>query len=439
MLGIIGLILGIIVLIVGAYKGVGAIPLTLIAGLVVVLFNGLPIWDTFSEAYAGGFAGVVKSYFFIFVFSSIYAKIMEETGCTIAVGYKFIDWFGKKQAMLVSILFVSVLTYGGVSLFVVAFASIPIIFLLFQEANIPRPLAGLPLAVGSSTYTMTSLPGTPQLTNVIPSQYLGTPMTAAPIISILCSIALFVLCMIYSNHEVKKSAAKGESFALPDNYDKEKFSITDRSLLPTPWKAFAPIVVLIVIIIAGSNFITNSALLTSIAMIVAFLLCWVLNRDQLKGKSVKNIATTGSVNAINAMIGLGAVVGFGTIVSGSAAFQSIVNWVLGINMSAYWKGIFSTAVIAGITGSSSGGLRLVYTNMTEYFVASGCNLEILHRLMAIAAGSLDTLPHSSGMFLTFALLGVTHKEAYKYAFWTTVLIPAVVVVIATAIITVMGL
>lgn len=439
MLGIIGLILGIVVMIVGAYKGIGAIPLTLIAGIVVILFNGLPVWTTFAESYAGGFAGVVKSYFFIFVFSSIYAKIMEETGSTIAVGYKFIDWFGKKHAMLVSVLFVSVLTYGGVSLFVVAFAAIPIIFLLFQEANIPRPMAGLPLAIGSSTYTMTALPGSPQLTNVIPSQYLGTPMTAAPILSILCSIALFVLCMIYANIEEKRAHAKGENFVLPDNYDKEKFAIKDRSLLPTPWKAFAPIIVLIVIIIVGSNFITDSALLTSIAMIVAFFLCWVLNLEQLKNKSIRAIATAGSVNAINAMIGLGAVVAFGTIVSSSAAFQSIVEWVLNINMSAYWKGIFSTAVISGITGSSSGGLRLVYQNMTDYFLSSGCNLEILHRLMAVAAGSLDTLPHSSGMFLTFSLLSITHKEGYKFAFWTTVLIPAVVVVVATAIVTIAGM
>lgn len=161
MLGIIGLILAIACMIFFAYKGLGALPLTLMCALIVALFNGMNVWEAFSKFYMGGYTGVYMSYFLIFVFSAFYAKLMDESGSATAIGYKLIDWFGKKNVMLVSILMVSALTYGGISLFVVIFAVAPILFMLFKEAHLPRHLTITPVAIGAATYTMTSLPGTP--------------------------------------------------------------------------------------------------------------------------------------------------------------------------------------------------------------------------------------------------------------------------------------
>lgn len=440
MLGVIGMILAIVVMIWLAYKGLAAIPLTLLATLIVILTNGLPIWESYAQTYAGGFAGVVQSYFFIFVSSSIYAQLMEASGATLAIGYKFIDWFGKKRAMLVTALFTSVLTYGGVSLFVVVFAVAPIAFLLFKEAGLPRHLTAAALFMGSATYTMTCLPGSPQLTNVIPSQYLGTPMTAAPILSIILAILMFLMNWWYINYAEKKARAAGETWSFPDNYNEAAFQVRDRSELPSAITSFLPIIVLIVIIVGASqmklSIASDSALLTTIAMIAAFLVCLIGNWKHLKGKSIKNVLGTGSVNAINAMIGLAAVVAFGGVVSSSPAFQDVVKWVIGVNLSPYFKGVFATGVIAGITGSSSGGVRICLQNMTEYFMGTGCNLEVLHRLMSVAAGSLDTLPHVSGIFLMFSVLGLTHKDAYKHVFVISVVEPLILAVVFAGICTV---
>ena len=434
-LGIIGLILGIVVMVAGAYNGIEAIPLTLLAGLVVILFNQMPIWDTFATVYAGGFAATVQNYFFIFVSSAVYAKIMESSKATTAIGYKLIDWFGKDRAILVSALFVSVLTYGGVSLFVVIFAAGPIMFLLFKEADLPRHLTIGSLVMGSATYTMTCMPGTPQLTNVIPTQFLGTSMTAAPVMSIIASVVMFVMNYAYLHFEEKRARKKGEHWSFPEGYNAEAFAVTDRSELPSAGKSFVPIIALILIIIIGGKFITNSAMLTTIAMIIAFILCLILNHDHLKGQSVKKIIGTGSINAINAMIGLGAVVGFGTLVSNAASFQSIVQWVLGVEMSPYFKGVFATGVIAGITGSSSGGVRICLQNMADYFINSGCDLGKLHRIMSIAAGSLDTLPHASGLFLMFSYLGLNHKNGYKHVCVLSVIEPLILSIVLAAVCT----
>ncbi|MDR1210791.1 MAG: hypothetical protein LBK40_01020 [Spirochaetaceae bacterium] len=438
-IGILGMLIAIAIMIIGAYRGLQAIPLTILAALAVIFTNGLPLWDTFAKIYASGFGGTITAYFFIFVSSAVYALIMEKTGCAAAIGYKFIDWFGTKYVMLVSLLFVSVLTYGGVSLFVVIFATMPILFLLFKEAGLPRHAIFAPLVAGSSAYTMTTLPGTPALTNVIPSQFLGTPMTAAPVFSIILGIVFFLLCYGYCLLAEKQCRKKGEVWSYPESYDAAALEV-DRSKLPKAGIAFTPIVVLIVFIVGSSllklPYAADAALLTTLAMLIATILCIVMNLGRLSVKGVKDMIGKGSLNGISAIVGLAAVVAFGGVVSSSPAFKSIVSWVLGLNMSAYFKGVFSTGVIAGITGSSSGGVRIMLQSIGDYLIQSGANLEVMHRLVAVAAGSLDTLPHSPGIFLTMAMLGLTHKEAYKHIFWTTVGIPTVLVIVATAIATV---
>jgi H+/gluconate symporter-like permease len=315
----------------------------------------------------------------------------------------------------------------------------PILFLLFKAAGLPRHVVFAPLAAGSSAYTMTTLPGTPALTNVIPSQFLNTPMTAAPVFSIILGIVFFILCYGYCLLAEKICRKKGEQWSYPDGYDAAALEV-DRSKLPNAGVAFTPVVVLIVFIVGSSllklPFAADAALLTTLAMLIASILCILLNLKKLSVKGVKDIAGKGSIGGISAIIGLAAVVGFGGVVSSSPAFKSIVSWVLDLNMSAYFKGVVSTAVISGITGSSSGGVRIMLQNIGDYLIQSGANLEVMHRLVSVAAGSLDTLPHSPGIFLTLAMLGLTHKEAYKHLFWTTLAIPLVLVIIATAIATV---
>ena len=180
-------------------------------------------------------------------------------------------------------------------------------------------------------------------------------------------------------------------------------------------------------------------MLTVVAMLVGSVLCYVFNVSHFKGKNMRTLLGNGLGGGISAIGGLAAVVAFGTLVQNTAAYQNIVEWLMGLSMHPYLKGIFSTAVISGITGSSSGGLRLTLTSLSEFFLNSGCNPATLHRLMAIAAGSLDTLPHSAGLFLVLQVLGLNHKNSYRHMFWTSVAIPAVTVIVATLVCMALGL
>ncbi len=435
MIGIIGLLVAIGILAFLAYKGVGALPLTIAAGLVVIASNGMNLWQSFSEYYMNGYIGFFKSYFLIFASSALYAKIMEDTGSAISIGYKFIDWFGKGKAMLVVLLATSALTYGGISLFVVVFAVSPIIMVLFKEADIPRRLAMGPLLAGSAAYTMTVLPGSPQLTNVVPTTYLGTTLTAAPVFSIIVGLIMFVVEYAYLKWEEKRLRAAGEHFTYIEGTDPTMYQI-ERSQLPSASKSFIPLIVVVAMIIGFRNVMPSSASVV-LAMTVASAIAMIFNWDRIKDK--KDVINKGLGGAIGAIAGPCAVVAFGGLVQNSPAFQNVVAWINGFNMNPYITGVTATAIISGITGSSSGGVRITMETFAQQFIASGANMDYMHRLTSIAAGSLDTLPHSSGLFLMFSWLGLNHKQGYRFVFVTTVLVPFIFTIVCTAAVIALGL
>lgn len=432
-IAIIGLFLAVFVLGLGAYKGLGALTSTLLAAMVVVLTSGMNIWEGFSSFYMSGYTGAYANFFLMFCFSSLYASFMNMSGSATAIAYQFIDWFGKKKVLLVCFLITVVLTYGGVSLFVVVYAMAPIMFTLFKEADLPRHLTMAIIVAGSASISMTSLPGTPALTNVMPTEFLGTTLTAAPIFGILASLLMGAMVIYYLHICEKKARANNEHWSYPEGVDPSTYEIQDRNMLPSSTKAFLPMVVLLAIIIAGSKAGLNSTMLATGAMLAGTLTTFLLNLDKFKGKDMKKIISSGLEGGIAGIGGYAGVVAFGSVVSNSPAFISIVNWVSSLQMNPYAQGAFATMVVSAVTGSSSGGLRIMFNAFAEDFLASGANMALLHRLVSISAGSLDTLPHSPGLFLMFAVLGLTHKDAYKHVFWTTVIIPLVMTLGALAV------
>lgn len=435
MLGVIGLILAIVALIVFAYKGLGALPLAILGATIAILFNKMPIWTTFAEQFAPGYAGAFTSYLLLFVASALYAKLMDVSGMATSIGYKMVDWFGTKHVVLVGILIVGVLTYSGVSLFVVIFAVAPILFMMFQEANIPRHLTAICFSAGSSTFSMTCLPGSPQLSNVVATEYLGTTLNAAPVMGIICGIALFLLCWAYAEWATKRAKERGEVWEPMEN----AMAAPKRDEVPAAWKGFLTVVVLLVTIIVGSHMGVNASLIAVAAMLLGCVLVIILGFDKFKGTNWIKLLTDGMTSGVTSIGGIAAILGFGAVVRATPAYQTIIDWCLGLNINPLVLAVVVTCVICAITGGSSSGQRIMYETMAPTFIASGANLGILHRLIAIASGSLDTLPHSSGLFVVYQVLGLNHKNAYRHTFATSVVAPLIVTIVATIVCVAMGL
>lgn len=435
MLGVIGLILAIAALIVFAYKGLGALPLAILGALIAILFNSMPMWTTFAEQFAPGYAGAYTSYLLLFVASALYAKFMDISGLATSIGYKMVDWFGTKHVVLVGILIVGVLTYSGVSLFVVIFAVAPILFMMFQEANLPRHLTAICFSAGSSTFTMTCLPGSPQLSNVVATEYLGTTLNAAPVMGIICGIALFIMCWAYGEWATKKARERGEEWTPMENAMEAK----KRDEVPEAWKGFLTVVVLLATIIIGSHMGVNATLIAVAAMLIGCVLVVVLSFNQFKETNWIKLISDGMQSGVGSIGGIAAILGFGAVIRTTPAYQTIIDWCLGLNMNPLVLAVLVTCVICAITGGSSSGQRIMYETMAPVFISSGANLGVLHRLIAIASGSLDTLPHSSGLFVVYQVLGLNHKNAYRHTFATSVVSPLIVTIVATVICVAIGL
>lgn len=433
MLGVIGLILAIIFLMVFAYKGLGALPLAMAGALIAVIFNHMPVYETFTGSFVPGYASAFTSYMLLFVSSAFYAKLMDISGCATAIGNKFTEWFGIGHVVLVGIVIVGILTYGGISLFVVIYAAAPILYTMLKKTNLPRHLTVICFSAGSSTFSMTCLPGSPQLSNLVATEYLGTSLNAAPIMGITCGIAMFVMCALYGEWASKKARERKEEWSYPANVDPKNYEV-DASQLPAAWKGFLTIVSLILIIIVGSHKGINATLIAVAAMVVGSIMVIVLNADRFFGK-VKwlKLFTEGMTSGVTSIGGIAAILGFGAVVKATPAYQNIIDWALGLNMNPLLLAVVVTCIVCAIAGGSSSGQRIMYETMAPTFLASGANLPVLHRLVAIASGSLDTLPHSSGLFLVYDLLGLTHKNAYRHSFATSVVIPLFVTIVATTI------
>lgn len=438
MLGVIGLILAIVFLIIFAYRGLGALPLAVGGALIAILFNGMPVYDTLAGQFVPGYASAFTSYMLLFVSSAFYAKLMDVSGCATSIGNKFTEWFGIGHVVLVGIVIVGILTYGGISLFVVIYAAAPILYTMLKKANLPRHLTVICFSAGSSTFSMTCLPGSPQLSNLVATEYLGTSLNAAPVMGIICGIVMFVLCAFYGEWASKKARERNEAWSYPANVDPKNYEV-DASQLPAAWKGFLTIICLIGIIVVGSHRGVNATFIAILAMVIGSVMVIVLNVDRFFGK-VKwlKLFTEGMTSGVTSIGGIAAILGFGAVVKATPAYQDIIDWALGLNMNPLLLAVVVTCIVCAIAGGSSSGQRIMYETMAPTFIASGANLPVLHRLVAIASGSLDTLPHSSGLFLVYDLLGLTHKDAYRHSFAVSVAIPLFVTIAATAICVIVG-
>ena len=348
MIGVIGLILAIIFLMLFAYKGLGALPLALAGALIVIIFNGMNVWETITGDFVSGYVSAFTSYMVLFVSSAFYAKLMDVSGAATSIGNQFTKWFGIKHVVLVGIIIVGVLTYGGISLFVVIFAAAPILYTMFKKADLPRHLTVICFSAGSSTFSMTCLPGSPQLSNLVATEYLGTNLNAAPVMGIVCGIAMFVMCALYGEWASKKAKERDEHWSYPANVDPKNYEVNPDEL-PAAWKGMVTIVILIAIIIIGSKQGVNATLIAVIAMLIGSVLTVVLNIDRFFGKvQWIKLFTEGITSGVQAIGGIAAILGFGAVVKAAPAYQRIIDWVLGLQMNPLVLAVLVTCIVCAI-------------------------------------------------------------------------------------------
>ncbi len=427
MIGVIGVIVAILLVMVLAYRGWGIIPASLICSLVVIITNSRNLWEALSVDYVEGFTYFAGSFFLIFVLGSLFGKVMGDSGAATAISYKLINVFGSSKAVLAVILATAILTYGGVNLFIVIFTIYPIALILFQAEDLPKRLIVASVALGAGTFTMTATPGSPAIQNLIPAQVIGTPPTAAPVVGIVATLIIFLLGYLYIMWQSRKARNNYEHFVPGPRDNMENLTFTDTSKLPHWFLSLLPIIIVIGTII-GLRHLLDPMYGVSIALGAGILATYLLNWSRLENP-MKTL-NEGCGNSIMPLINTAAIVGFGFVVQNVQAFESFVAFALGLQFNPLISAALSVNIIAGITGSASGGLTIFMTTMGSEYINMGLHPELLHRITSIASGGLDSLPHSGAVITLLMVMGLTHKEGYKDLAVVTLFAPLVALVVA---------
>lgn len=432
-LSLIGIVVGVAVFIVVSYMGFDIKVVALLSAAIVALMGGLNPYKALTEFFMPGAAGVVSSYFMLFTFSAIFARLIGESGAAASLAFKVTRLARNAKsietqrflAVLTLPLVNAIITMGGVNVFVVTFIVVSLARPLFKELDIPWWLYTCN-SLGSSTFTHGMMPGSPQMINLIPQDTFGTTPMAAPILGILCTCLTIGLGSCYILYQVRRTSRKGEGF-MPtgEAIEKETLVSTDIEEMPL-WKVLLPMIVLLVIL-NGLNQPAPLALL--VAIIVAYLLY-----DPRKFNA-KKVLADGMASGLTPLFGLACATGFGKVVSNVVGFNAITE-----SLAALGTGAFSIVIIvnvcAGICGSGSSGENIALAAFGERFIASGIPAAQLHRLVAMSSIGLDTLPHSAGVVTALTVSKLDHKQAYINNFVLSVLLPVVMSLFAAALVSV---
>jgi len=429
MLSMIGLIGGLILLIVLTMRGMNLLVAGPLCALFVAVFSGMPMFPQLVEEgeanlvgnYMSGFAGFVSSWYLMFLLGAIFGKVMEDSGAADSVSKWVVDKLGTNRAVLAIVTACAILTYGGVSLFVVAFSVYPMAVSLFKQANLPRRFIPAALAFGSVTFTMTSA-GSPEIQNWIPIEYLGTSPYAGWEVSLIVALFMMFFGYFWLTKMIQKAVERGEKFE-----EREDDPASSNDLLPNPFLSMVPLVVVLIFSYVFHDSLKQSALI--IALLGGVITAYLVNRKYFK--SFWGAVSAGTIGALIAIGNTAAVVGFGGVAKAVPAFQTAVDAMTSIPGSPLIGGAIAVSVIAGLTGSASGGQAIALPILAPHYLDLGVNPEALHRVVSISSGALDSLPHNGYVVTTIrAICGETHQDAYNAVGALTVIVPLIGVIIA---------
>lgn len=429
-----------------AYQGYSVIlfaPLVALLAVLLTQADAVPVM--FTTVFMEKTVQFLKLYFPIFMLGAVFGKMFEISGFSKSIVNSVVKVLGQNNAVLSIVLVSALLTYGGVSLFVVVFAVYPFAADMFKKSNIPKRLVPVTIALGAFTFTMDALPGTPQIQNIIPTTFFKTTAWAAPILGILGAIFVFLFGLLYIEWQKRKAQKNGEGYGTGHIHEPVEMA-TDK--LPSFWLAIVPLILVVVLNKLFVPIITQHygdtaniqfegmdhavtvsvATVASVWAITGALLVGILSIFIMAFKTVfarfadaSKVAISG---ALVASLNTASEYGFGAIIAALPGFLLVKQSLQSIPNVLVNEAVTVTT-LAGITGSASGGLSIALAAMSETFIkmaeAAQIPLEVVHRIASMASGGMDTLPHNGAVITLLAVTGLTHRQSYKDIFAITCL------------------
>jgi len=456
-MGLLGILVGLGLLIWFAFRGWSVLLLAPAAALVAALLGGQPLLANWTQVFMGSAARFLAQFFPIFLLGAIFGKLMDDSRSVSAVADFMTSSLGERRAMLAVVLAGAFVTYGGVSLFVAFFVLAPMAQALFRAAGIPRRLMPAAIVLGTSTFTMSALPGTPSIQNAIPMPFFGTTPFAAPALGIIASVIMLGFGLWWLRRAEAAARRSGEGYgtdpSVPvetaaDNEMVRERATTAREFdpaeinrghhsdaAPSIFLAALPLVVVVVVNLLMSLFVlprldfsflaeerwggTSISAVTGVWSVVVALAAAIaavilINRSRLP--ALRQSMDAGANASVLPALSVASLVGFGAVVAALPAFAVVREWVLAIEGGPLVSLAVATNVLAALTGSASGGLTIALDALGQTYMTiasqTGINPALLHRIAVIGSGTLDILPHNGAVVTLLAVCGSTHRESY---------------------------
>jgi H+/gluconate symporter-like permease len=477
-MGLAGILLGLGLLVWLSFRGWSVLVLAPLAGMIAALAAGDPLLAHWTQTFMGSAAGFVAQFFPLFLLGALFGKLMDDSSSVTAIARFMTERLGEKRAVLAVVLAGALVTYGGVSLFVAFFVLGPMAQALFRAANIPGRLMPAAIALGTSTFTMSALPGTPAIQNAIPMPFFGTTPFAAPGLGVIASAIMLAFGLWWLARAGGAAPRAGEGFgdalvapvaAAEDQLVRERATTSGSfdpaeaqrgrhsDTMPGIVAAIAPLVVVVIVNLAMSLLIlprldtsflaeerwggvplsaVSGVWSVALALASAIVVLIALNRRRLT--SLRETVDAGANASVLPVLSVASLVGFGAVVAAMPAFETVRDWVLGIDGGPLVSLAVATNILAALTGSASGGLTIALDALGGTYMALAADLGIdpalLHRVAVIGAGTLDSLPHNGAVVTLLAVCGSTHRKSY----FDIVMVGIVGAVIALAAVIVLG-
>ena len=455
MVGVAGIILSLLLLMFLAWRGASVLVVAPVCVLVAVSADGgTPLLASYTQIFMPGVGQFISRFFPLFLLGAIFGSQMQRSGAARRIALVLADRFGSGQAISAVVLTCALLTAGGVSLFVVVFAVFPIADFLFRRAAIPRRLIPAAIALGSFTFTMTALPGSVQLPNLIPMPYFRTTPWAAPIVGVIASLGMLGLGLTWLRFRATAARIAGEGYGGGE----EPVESEVAAELPSVPAAFAPVLAVVFANLVLSLWILprmDAGYLEEVRFgrtsLDRVLGTWSAILSLLTAVSLAGVLYSGSVKRLNQSLTEGAQAsllpvfntaveyGYGTTIAALSGFVAIRDWLGTLSAgSPLISEAVAVNVLAGVAGSASGGLSIALESLGAGWMQqgslSGCDPELLHRVASLSCGGLDSLPHNGAVITLLLICRSTHRESYGDIAVVSVLIPLLV----TALVVVYG-
>jgi H+/gluconate symporter-like permease len=455
-----GILVALFFLIWLAYRGGSVLLLAPAAALLAAAVAREPLLASWTQTFMGNAAQFVAQFFPIFLLGAVFGKLMEDSGSVSAIARFMADKLGPRHAVLAVVLAGAFVTYGGVSLFVAFFVLAPMAQALFRTAAIPHRLMPAALALGTSTFTMSALPGTPAIQNAIPMPFFGTTPFAAPGLGMIATAIMLGFGLWWLRRVEAAAHRKGEGYgggegvennaaqsAAQDEIIRERATLAREfdpaeiahgrhsDLTPPIALAALPLVAVVSVNLVMSIFVlphldvsylaeerwgsTSLAAVGGVWAVVVALAAAIVtvisvNYGRLPG--LRESLGAGANASVLPTLSVASLVGFGAVVAALPAFATVRDWVLSIEGGPLVSLAVSTNVLAALTGSASGGLTIALDALGDTYMRiaaeQGIDPALMHRVAVIGAGTLDSLPHNGAVVTLLAVCGSTHRESY---------------------------